>query len=58
MEVAVAQEHLERQNTEAATLKRQKFVESERLKSLEEEAAAALEKLEAARAEARQGDAR
>jgi len=56
--VAVAQEHLERQNTEAATLKRQKIVESERLKSLEEKAAAALEKLEAARAEARQGDAR
>jgi hypothetical protein len=58
MEVAVAQEHLERQNTEAAALKRQKFDESERLKSLEEKAAAALEKLETARAEARQGDAR
>eukprot|EP00900_Chrysochromulina_parva_P014569 jgi/Chrpa1/23112/Chrysochromulina_OHIO_Genome00024960-RA len=58
MEVAVAQEHLERQNTEAATLERRKMVKSERLKSLEEKAAAALEKLEAATAEAREAAAR
>jgi uncharacterized damage-inducible protein DinB len=58
MEVAVAQEHLERQNTEAATLERRKIVESERLKRLEEKAAAALEKLEAATAEAREAAAR
>ena len=58
MEVAVAQEHLERQNTEAATLERRKIVKSERLKSLEKKAAAALEKLEAATAEAREAAAR
>jgi hypothetical protein len=58
MEVAVAQEHLERQNTEAATLERRKIVKSERLKRLEEKAAAALEKLEAATAEAREAAAR
>jgi uncharacterized damage-inducible protein DinB len=58
MEVAVAQEHLERQKTEAATLERRKMVKSERLKSLEEKAAAALEKLEAATAEAREAAAR
>jgi hypothetical protein len=58
VEVAVAQKYFERQNMEAATLKRQKFVESERLKSLREKAAVALEKLETAGAEARQGDAR
>ena len=54
----VAQEHLERQNTEAATLERRKIVKSERLKSLEKKAAAALEKLEAATAEAREAAAR
>ena len=48
VEVEVAREHLERQNTEAATLTRQKIAQSERLKRLEEEAAAAIEELEAA----------
>jgi len=58
MEVALAQEHLERQNTEAATLTRQKFAQSERLKRLEEEAAAAVEELEAATAETREAAAK
>ena len=48
MEEEVAREHLERQNTEAATLSRQKIAQSKRLKRLEEEAAAAIEELEAA----------
>jgi hypothetical protein len=58
MEVALAQEHLERQNTEAATLTRQKIAQSERLKRLEEEAAVAIEELEAATAETREAAAK
>jgi hypothetical protein len=58
MEVAVAQEHHERQNTEAATLTRQKIAQSERLKRLEEEAAVAIEELEAATAETREAAAK
>ncbi len=58
MEVAVAQENLEHQSTEAATLTRQKIAQSERLKRLEEEADVAIEELETATAETREAAAK